>query len=194
VCIFCFFAVPRICANIYVLQDQFNVAPVSEGRGMSLLLKMGWRPGQGIGKNNEGALEPLTLDIKQDRRGLVAIEEMPASRNRPNQTFGKIAAGGHKHPISLLGELCQKRRWGPPIYVCQESGAQYNRRFLWKVSVRVGGVCESRSRAQVTVNGVEYQPAVPSNNKKNGKVQSAQVVLQSLGLMPRDQSLPAVIS
>jgi hypothetical protein len=46
----------------------------------------------------------------------------------------------------------------------------------------------------VTVNGVEYQPAVPSNNKKNGKVQSAQVVLQSLGLMPRDQSLPAVIS
>ena len=43
--------------------------PLLEGRGMSLLMKMGWKPGMGIGKNMDGSLEPLTLDIKQDRKG-----------------------------------------------------------------------------------------------------------------------------
>jgi hypothetical protein len=43
------------------------------------------------------------------------------------------------------------------------------------------------------VNGVEYQPAVPCTNKKLGKTQSAQVVLQSLGLVPRNSELPVVI-
>ena len=56
--------------NGSLLQDQFvSATPVLEGRGMQLLMKMGWKPGQGIGKNNDGQLEPLTLDVKQDRRG-----------------------------------------------------------------------------------------------------------------------------
>lgn len=47
--------------------------PLIEGRGMSLLMKMGWKPGMGIGKHMDGALEPLTLDIKQDRKGASMI-------------------------------------------------------------------------------------------------------------------------
>lgn len=39
------------------------------GIGMKLLQKMGWREGEGIGKFKSGALEPLTLDIKSDKRG-----------------------------------------------------------------------------------------------------------------------------
>ena len=46
---------------------------------------------------------------------------------------------------------------------------------------------------QVLVNGVEYQPAVPSLNKKNGKTQTAQVCLQAIGVLPRDSKLPVVI-
>jgi len=53
------------------VQDQLASlqAPLQQGRGMQLLMKMGWKPGLGIGKNMNGSLEPLTLDIKQDRRG-----------------------------------------------------------------------------------------------------------------------------
>ena len=36
---------------------------------MKLLQKMGWQPGMGLGKDAAGALEPLTLDIKNDRKG-----------------------------------------------------------------------------------------------------------------------------
>jgi len=37
--------------------------------GMKLLQKMGWRPGEGLGKNKEGGLEPLNLDVKMDKKG-----------------------------------------------------------------------------------------------------------------------------
>ena len=36
---------------------------------MALLQKMGWQQGTGLGKHNEGKLEPLALDFKMDRKG-----------------------------------------------------------------------------------------------------------------------------
>lgn len=44
--------------------------------GMHLLQKMGWKPGEGLGKTKNGALQPLLLDVKMDKRGLVAVEEV----------------------------------------------------------------------------------------------------------------------
>jgi len=156
--------------------DQLRTAKaVDSGFGLHLLQKQGWKPGEGLGKYQTGSLDPLTLDIKTDRRGLVALEEMPASKSRPNVPLAKDLQG--KHPLSALMEICAKRRWGPPSFTGIESGAANNRRFLWKV----------------VVNGVEYQPATPSNNKKSAKTESAQVVLQSLGLVPRESNLPVVI-
>lgn len=36
---------------------------------MRLLQRMGWQPGKGLGKQEDGQLEPLLLDVKADRRG-----------------------------------------------------------------------------------------------------------------------------
>ena len=38
---------------------------------------------------------------------------------------------------------------------------------------------------QVKVNGMEYQPTVPANNKKQAKMHAAVACLQELGLLPR---------
>lgn len=43
--------------------------PVRSGMGMTLLQKMGWKPGEGLGKNKEGCQEPLQLEVKMDRKG-----------------------------------------------------------------------------------------------------------------------------
>nr|CTP81759.1 Bm3008, isoform a [Brugia malayi] len=147
---------------------------VNSGVGLKLMQKMGWTPGEGLGKGRDGPLEPLVLDIKSDRKGLVASEELPELKKlRPNS--GKNLAG--KHPVSVLMELCSKKRWHAPQFTCLESGPSNNRRFLWKA----------------VVNGVEYQPSVPSTSKKTGKAQACQVVLQSLGLVPRDPLLPVIL-
>lgn len=44
--------------------------------GMHLLQKMGWRPGEGLGKEKNGSLQPLLLEVKLDKKGLLAVEEV----------------------------------------------------------------------------------------------------------------------
>ena len=49
---------------------MFKNAPAKiEGVGLKLMQKMGWTPGTGLGRTNEGSIEPLQLDVKSDRRG-----------------------------------------------------------------------------------------------------------------------------
>lgn len=64
----------RVCK---FFQDQLiATTPVSGGMGMHLLQKMGWKPGEGLGKEKNGSLQPLLLEVKLDKKGLVAEEEV----------------------------------------------------------------------------------------------------------------------
>ncbi|KAF3857498.1 hypothetical protein F7725_009357 [Dissostichus mawsoni] len=47
------------------------------GVGEFLMRKMGWRTGEGLGRNREGTVEPIIIDFKVDRKGLVAEGEKP---------------------------------------------------------------------------------------------------------------------
>lgn len=49
---------------------------------MALLQKMGWRPGEGLGKNKEGALEPLQLEVKLDKKGLTSEQDITEKINK----------------------------------------------------------------------------------------------------------------
>lgn len=152
-------------------KDQLvSAQPVSGGMGMALLQKMGWRPGEGLGKNKEGALEPLQLEVKLDKRGLVSdqdIGQKVGKAVKPVVPAVKTLEG--KHPVSLLGEYCSKKKLGAPVYeLCFECGPDHRKNFLFKVKV----------------NGVEYKPSVASPNKKQAKAEAAQICLQSLGLLP----------
>ncbi|XP_072751727.1 uncharacterized protein [Anoplolepis gracilipes] len=152
-------------------KDQLvSAQPVSGGMGMALLRKMGWRPGEGLGKNKEGALEPLQLEVKLDKRGLVSEQDIGQKIGKavkPVVPAVKTLEG--KHPVSLLGEYCSKKKLGAPVYeLCFECGPDHRKNFLFKVKV----------------NGIEYKPSVASPNKKQAKAEAAQICLQSLGLLP----------
>lgn len=41
---------------------------------------MGWAPGRGLGRNMDGPVEPLTLDVKADRKGLYSTKDKPPAR------------------------------------------------------------------------------------------------------------------
>ena len=45
-----------------------------------MLKKMGWEEGDGLGRNKHGEVDPLTLDIKFDKKGLTAAEEEKGGR------------------------------------------------------------------------------------------------------------------
>lgn len=150
-------------------RDQLqSAAPVSGGLGMALLQKMGWRPGEGLGKNKEGTLQPLMLEVKMDKKGLVAQEELPC--RPPNVTTrGAVKHYEGKHPASMLNEYCSRHRIGPPYFeLCFEGGPDHKKHFLFKVKV----------------NGVEYKPTVGSPSKKQARAEAAAMCLRALGVLP----------
>ena len=70
--------------------------------------------------------------------------------------------------MSALSEMSNKKCLGVPEYqMVAEHGKQNNKTFLMKV----------------TVNGVDYQSAVASPNKKHAKAQAAMTALRCLGFM-----------
>ncbi|CAN7981974.1 unnamed protein product, partial [Ixodes pacificus] len=158
-------------------QDQFvRAAPVCEGIGMHLLRKMGWAPGEGLGKNKEGCLEPLLPSIKTDKKGRPFSADSLASLGAPTP----LLTG--KHPVSALTEMCIKARWGPPEFVLvNESGPDHKKMFL--NFFNAGTKVMLFLLFQVKVNGMEFQPAERSANKKHAKAQAAMLCLQETGII-----------
>ena len=121
-------------------RDQMTTAaPLSGGVGMRLLQKMGWKPGQGLGRNMEGVLEPLALDIKMDKKGLVAKEEKTSAAGGggggPSATEKLMQGFQGKHPVSILHELCTRKRWEPPVFhQVADIGPDHQKHFLFKVT------------------------------------------------------------
>ncbi|XP_034029076.1 protein SON isoform X5 [Thalassophryne amazonica] len=153
----------------WLKKDQFlRAAPVSGGVGEFLMRKMGWKMGEGLGRNREGTVEPIIVDFKVDRKGLLAEGEKPQK-----QTGGLVVTKDlmGKHPVSALIELCTKRKLMQPDFVMiHHSGPDHRKSFLFKV----------------TVNGVDYQPQAASPSKKHAKAMAATVALQALGEVPAD--------
>ncbi|XP_053956176.1 protein Son [Anastrepha ludens] len=157
-------------------RDQLITSrPVSGGMGMQLLQKMGWKPGEGLGRDKTGSLQPLLLDVKLDKHGLVAREDNTAykqklcKKQRPQNDVQQQQALLEKHPVCLLNELTSKRKWTPPLYtLVNEAGPSHSRMFLFSVSI----------------NGHTYTPSQGSNTKKEAKLISARHCLQQMGILP----------
>lgn len=104
---------------------------------MHLLQKMGWKPGEGLGKEKTGSLEPLLLEVKLDKRGLVANEEQQRNKmKKPKVVAASVKNLQGKHPVSLLGEYASKRKIGAPQYILEfECGPDHKKNFLFKVGL-----------------------------------------------------------
>ncbi|XP_074598467.1 protein Son-like [Brevipalpus obovatus] len=153
-------------------KNQFkNAEKIKDGVGLQLLLKMGWKEGTGLGKNNEGLIEPIVPSLKFDTKGLASEDER--APKVPLQLISASTGPDSKNPISMLQEHCAKKRWPIPFYeLIQSNGPCHRPTFL----------------TRVTVNSVQYEPSIPSPNKKQAKAMAAAVCLQSFGLLPSNES------
>ena len=172
----------------WVKKNQFKgLAPVRDGIGRKLMERMGWREGMPLGKSGYGAVIPLELDVKTDRKGLgVGSNYLPQTNINMPYSFGQIssipasaestdpwsrviepnALAGGKHPVCVLMEICAKKHWHNPMF--DEIGEQGPKSFKFKVITPMG--C--------------FQPQHSSVNKKEAKRQAALACLQALGQLP----------
>ncbi|XP_055532710.1 protein Son-like [Wyeomyia smithii] len=161
----------------WVRSDSLRqAAPIAGGNGMRLLQKMGWCPGEGLGKRKDGSLEPHLPYIKTNKRGLDVsrtLHQNKSFRNsqknggpraKPKRTL--ITEG--KHPISILAEYCSKQKWDPPIYqAVVDEGPIHAKNYVFKV----------------TVNGTEYKAETGSNIKQSAKSEAAMVFLRKFNII-----------
>ncbi|XP_069744913.1 protein SON-like isoform X2 [Narcine bancroftii] len=152
----------------WIRKDQFlKAAPLTGGMGAQLMQKMGWKEGEGLGKNKNGTVEPIIVDFKTDRKGLVAEGEKTQKKFGNFPTLKDLSG---KHPVSALMEICNKRKWPPPDFLMvRDSGPDHCKHFLFKVMI----------------NGTEYKPSLASPNKKHAKASAATIALRALGLVPK---------
>ncbi|NWW59301.1 SON protein, partial [Ifrita kowaldi] len=155
----------------WIRKDQFlRAAPVTGGMGAQLMRKMGWREGEGLGKNKEGSVEPIMVDFKTDRKGESCLKNVLWLLSS-HGCLEMAEPLGRKHPVSALMEICNKRRWTPPEFVLvDDSGPDHRKHFIFKVRV----------------NGNEYRPTFASLNKKHAKATAATAALQAMGLVPKE--------
>jgi len=114
-----------------------NVFQVSGGFGEYMLRKMGWRDGDGLGREKTGTVDPLQLDIKMDKRGLMAAEEGGGRRKASEVlTLTGLKDISGKHPVSGLLELSTKKKWGAPLFTqVFECGPPHKKNYIWKVNI-----------------------------------------------------------
>lgn len=150
--------------------EQFSEGNrIKDGIGMHLLLKMGWQPGTGLGRNQKGTIEPIIPSLKFDTKGLVAEEETVSKIPAQVVDVAEISRG--RNPISFLQEHCSKHKWDLPVYDMVEAvGPDHKKSFIMKC----------------IVNGVEYRPSVSCGTKKQAKALAATVALQAYGLVEKE--------
>lgn len=150
--------------------------------GKRLLQKMGWTEGTGLGKNRDGPLQPLMVDIKHDRKGLLSNQELPqvqllaGSLKAPDlglvvpslELAGPLpsTAVTSKHPVSVLYEFCQKNHWLPPQITESCDPDQLDGFF-----------------ALVSVCGREFRGSF-ARTKKQARANAAVAALEGLGCVP----------
>ncbi|XP_063610479.1 G patch domain-containing protein 11-like [Penaeus indicus] len=81
------------------LQEGLNTALDSSNKGFSMLQKMGYKPGSSLGKQGQGKLEPIAVELKADRVGL-GWQEMISEHRKKQQEMKRQKQEKHKEEIS----------------------------------------------------------------------------------------------
>lgn len=107
---------------ILIIRKNFNLFVISF-LGFEMLMKMGYKPGHGIGKTQSGIVEPISVEVKADRQGLGKIVKTKKSHN-PKTAHMKLDNMDTKDFRSRLAqektEQLQKSDLRKSQKVCQE--------------------------------------------------------------------------
>lgn len=85
-------------------EEGLSNAITNTNKGFALLMKMGYKPGQGLGKEQSGIVEPIGIKLKEDRGGLGQ-----ASRKRETKPKTENTKLDNLHVTDFRGRLAEKK-------------------------------------------------------------------------------------
>ncbi|XP_078052647.1 G patch domain-containing protein 11 [Augochlora pura] len=87
-------------------EEGLSSAITSSNKGFELLMKMGYKPGQGIGKTESGITEPIGLDVKLNRHGLGKGVKRKQTESKSSLDNRKL---DNKSMKDFRGRIAQKK-------------------------------------------------------------------------------------
>ncbi|XP_022195725.1 G patch domain-containing protein 11 [Nilaparvata lugens] len=127
------------------LREDGLSQPISEdNKGFKMLQKLGFKPGSGLGKSQEGCKEPIPINVKSDRQGLgrtQAVKELLEKKAAILKERQNKALNVTDYRAVLAQEAAQKRAeidFRKAQKVCQqldtENGFEPFEYWYWPVS------------------------------------------------------------
>ncbi|XP_011638535.1 LOW QUALITY PROTEIN: G patch domain-containing protein 11 [Pogonomyrmex barbatus] len=111
-------------------EEGLASAITSANKGFEMLMKMGYKPGQGIGKTQSGMTEPIPVEVKVDRQGLgKTLKKESYSKNHENTNANSDNMNTRDFRSRLAqekAEQLQKVDLYKSQKVCQELDAKEN--------------------------------------------------------------------
>ncbi|XP_018394246.1 PREDICTED: G patch domain-containing protein 11 [Cyphomyrmex costatus] len=109
-------------------EEGLSSAITSTNKGFEMLMKMGYKPGQGIGKTQSGMTEPISVEVKEDRHGLGKMLKKDSYKTRnTNAKLDNMNTTDFRNRIAQeKAEQLQKTDLYKSQKVCQELDAKEN--------------------------------------------------------------------
>ena len=90
---------PQVLKTSTKLEDKKRIEGLqtslnSSNKGFALLTKMGYKPGEGLGKSKDGIIEPIGVEVKTNRSGLgaeAATKQIKRTKKAQSKKAGAIA-------------------------------------------------------------------------------------------------------
>lgn len=110
-------------------EEGLSSAITSTNKGFGMLMKMGYKPGQGIGKSQSGIVEPIPVEVKAGRQGLGKTLKRKESHDRKS-TNAKLDNMNMRDFRSRIAQEKTEQMQKVDVYksqkVCQELDTNAN--------------------------------------------------------------------
>lgn len=90
--------------------EKLNQAIDESNKGFEMLSRMGFKKGMGLGKQNQGRVEPIPLDLKTGRKGLGTEENEKRKKQKLEIAFAMRAKNKHFIDQKLKGDFTNRIR------------------------------------------------------------------------------------
>ncbi|XP_012270973.1 G patch domain-containing protein 11 [Orussus abietinus] len=151
-------------------EEGLSSAISSDNKGFAMLMKMGYKPGQGIGKTESGISEPIPVDVKANRLGLgKAVKKTKKCRN-PDEKLNnlnmddfRVRMAQRKAEHLIEGDLSKSQRVCERLDTCNKMEEPHELWF-WPTKEKPKNEDDSSSDSEEEEEEEEIE-ALPSTEK-----------------------------
>jgi hypothetical protein len=174
-------------------ETALSTALPASNKGAKMMAKLGYKPGQALGKTGDARMEPVALDVKEDRGGIgLNTEKKRKVREEMEREVKKIKADEGDYRERVAKEREEKRKegqmWGA-MKVCEKLDVEKEEQEDEEQGRQTTGTKSKQSRKPLKSINVLWRGLVRQRLEQDAEKRRRRELQESLGGLPtRDES------